>query len=350
MSHAAPVVNIWLPYVVAGTGSDVFTKVLAEALQARGHGVEVTPIAHRWQYFPWRMATMRSKAPADVVVANSWNAFAFRASRAKLVVVEHLFVLDPALAPYKSLAQEAFHRSLVSHFVERSYRAADAVVALSGYARDRMRRRFPAHEPTVIYNGVDTEFFSPARDRAPLDGRRVRLLFVGNPTRRKGADLLPQIMRALGPGFELHYTCRRSDGDPFAGEPNMEAVGRLDRVGTRDAYRKADLFVFPSRLEGLPLAVLEAMACGVPAVVSDAASLPEIVRTDVNGALCKVDDVCGMADAIRRLAADPALLARNSVGARRTAVERFSLPLMVAAYERLFSSIHSEAAGCGSRT
>jgi len=332
--------KIWFPYIYAGTGSDQFTKVLSEALRARGHEVIVSCFSHAWQYFPWRLFIEPVPAGTDIIVANSWNAFAFKRPKSKLVVVEHLFVLDPALGPYRSYAQSIFHNILVRYFVGSSYQAADKVVALSKYAWQRMVDVFPQLNPVIIRNGIDTDYFNPATDgKESLEGRKVRLLFVGNPTQRKGADLLPQIIRQLGQGFELYYTSGLHMEDTFRGISGMVPLGRLDRVGVKAAYRAADLFLFPSRLEGMPLAVMEALSCGTPAVVSDASSFPEMIQNSVNGRVCRKDDVCGMVDAIRDTVFDLHKLSLMGKAARESALEQFSLSRMVREYEQLLKSM-----------
>lgn len=333
--------KIWLPYVYAGTGSDVFTHTLGDALRKQGVEVVVTRFAHAWQYFPWRLRLARMPQGTDIVLANSWNAFVFARPNVPLVAVEHLFVLDPALAPYRSFAQGVFHNLFVRYYVWRSYRRADAVVALSDYARRIMTRIFPFCSPLVINNGIDTGFFTPASDTADSDKDKIRLLFIGNPSQRKGADLLPAIMRRLGPGYELAYTSGLKDADPFREVEGMVSLGKLDREGAREAYREADLLLFPSRLEGLPLVVMESLACGTPAIVVDATSLPEMVESGVTGHVAALDDVEGLADAIRRIASDRALLNDMRQAARKRAEERYSTEHMTARYMELFERLSS---------
>ncbi|MFN3594090.1 MAG: glycosyltransferase [Thiobacillaceae bacterium] len=73
-----------------------------------------------------------------------------------------------------------------------------------------------------------------------------------------------------------------------------------------EAYRQADALLFPSRIEGLPLTVIEAMACGLPVIAAKSASLPEVVAHGATGLLCPVDDVGAYVSAPRTLAGDAA--------------------------------------------
>lgn len=331
---------IWLPYVTAGTGTDVFTRTLAESLAERGHDVHVTPFRHWWQYAPWRLRLARVPAGTHIVLANSWNAFAFRRTGIPLVSVEHLLVLDPALKPYRTFAQATFHKTLVHLFERQSADQADAIVAVSAYTAHQLQQHLGVPAPKVIHNGIDTQFFQPPIRPASGSGiRPMRLLFVGTLSRRKGADLLPQIMQRLGPGFELRFTGGDGGNKLVRPGPGVIPIGHLDRKALRTAYQDADLLLFPTRLEGLGLVALEAMACGTPVVASRTGPLTEIVEDGINGRLCPVDDVKAFTDAIRQLRADPEQLSKMGTAARGTAETGFSIDRMTDEYVALFEQL-----------
>lgn len=332
--------QIWFPFVKSDTGSDTFTKSLAEAAEQRGHEVVMTPYAHWWQYFPWRLRFASVPAGTDVILANSWNAFAFNRSGPPVISVVHLLVLDHAFASYRSILQGAFHQTLVRWFEKRSASRASQTVAVSRYTAVQVRRIVGVENVKVILNGVDSEYFTPRhRTQSDLSRRPMRLLFVGSMSRRKGVDLLPSILGRLGAGYELSFTGGpRGDGS-FAEVSGLKALGRLDRSSTREAYRSADLLLFPSRLEGLPLVVLEAMACGLPVVASNAASLGEVVEDGVHGRLCETDNVESFVTAIRELKESPDLLEEMSRSARRHIEGSFSLDRMADEYMALFEDL-----------
>ena len=73
--------HVWMPLIRTGTGSEVYTHVLARRLRERGHRVTLDAVPHLFQYAPW-LAPVSVPADADVTLANSWNAAAF-ASPAK---------------------------------------------------------------------------------------------------------------------------------------------------------------------------------------------------------------------------------------------------------------------------
>jgi glycosyltransferase involved in cell wall biosynthesis len=195
---------------------------------------------------------------------------------------------------------------------------------------------------SIILNGIDTDFFCPADGDTRDDERAFRLLFVGNLTERKGADLLEPIMRKLGPGFELHYTLGLRTKDPLSTAPNMHPMGRLSAEELRQAYRDADALLFPTRLEGFGYAAAEAIACGTPVIATDCSAVPEVVQSGHTGVLCAADDIDGFARAAKMLSSDPALLHEMGQNARADALDRFSLTRMSAEYDQLLGTLVDE--------
>jgi alpha-maltose-1-phosphate synthase len=333
--------KVWLPYTQGGSGSDVFTRILAGGLLAAGHEAIEQAFKHHWQYFPWALKSVPPPSRTDCVIANSWNGFVFHRPPLPLITVEHLFVLDPALRPYRNFAQAIFHETLVRHFEKASMRVSDVQVAVSEYTANAHHGVLHGSMPQVIINGIDTDFFTPpptGHDR--LGNRPVRLLFVGNLTRRKGVDLIAPIMRELGAGFDLEYAVGRRTTVSLAAIPNAHVLGRLDQRSIREAYRRADLLLFPTRLEGLPLVAIEAMACATPVVATRTSSLPEVIDDGVTGRLCLQDNPAAFASAIRELAAQPDALVRMGGAARQAAVVRFGIRRMVDEYVALLSVAH----------
>jgi len=335
-----------MPYVRAGSGTDVFTHRLSQSLRELGANVRVTRLSHYYQYFPFLLKLVRVPDNVQVIVANSWNGFAFKRSGAKLVVVEHHCVLDPRYRPYRTLPQACYHEIFVRPFEWLSFRLADAVVAVSQYTAQSVESVFKGCHPRVIYNGIETDFFCPepeaGKGKARGEGRVCELLYVGNLSRRKGADLLPAIMDHLGEGFHLKYTEGLREENNFPSHPRMTPLKRLSNEALRQAYRDADLFLFPSRFEGFGYAPAEAMACGIPAVVTRASALPEVVNDDVTGRLCQPDEVSAFVRAVRELATDRARLLKMGQHARQSMVDRFSLPRMAEAYLHLFQELLKE--------
>ena len=329
--------KVWLPFVRSNCGTDLFTESLATALERRGVQALTQRFPQKYQYVPSLLRRIEAPRGTNIVLANTWNAFAFKRPGVKLVAVEHLLVHDPAYDEYKSRAQAAFHRVFVRRFELKGHRQADQIVAVSQYTANAYRDCFGTDAPRVILNGIDTDFFCPATQAAEgLDSRPFRLLFVGKLSRRKGFDLLPTIMSFLGGGFELSYTHGPSSADPFKNMSGFRRLGRLDSKRVREEMRRADLLLFPTRLEGAPLVVMEAMACQTPVVSSNVVSPPEIIEHGVTGVLCNINDAEGFSRAVRRLRDNPIETRRMGIAARKAIVERCSIDRMADEYLQLF--------------
>ncbi len=320
--------GVWFPAIRAGSGADVWTETLVAGLQDRGVRAEIAWLPHRAEYAPWTASIPPAPEWADVVHVNSWLPARFMSQRLPAVVTVHHCVHDPALSPYKSPAQEVYHRSWIRRVEASAIRRARIVTAVSAYTAVHTAALFGRDDMRMIHNGLDTHgAFVPSSTRDP----RVpfRLLYVGKWSRRKGVDLLAPIMRQLGERFELQFT-----GDPaHALYSNMHALERLTDVAALvRAYQQADALLLPSRLEGFGLVALEAMACGLPVIASRGSALVEVVDDMRSGLLCEVDAVDAFAAAARRLAADHQLWQAMRKGARQRVLDHFSRDRMIDAY------------------
>jgi glycosyltransferase involved in cell wall biosynthesis len=217
-------------------------------------------------------------------------------------------------------------------------RRADVVVSVSAAAARALRRY--GIESTVVYSAVpDPGPVEPAPDGGPLV-----VGTLGTVSRRKGSDLFVAAARRVQErrnGIEF-----RIAGEPVVGGERSWAeqvlVGAA-RSGIRHAGRVepfAELpgwhvFVLPSRMDPCPLALLEAMAVGLPVVATSVGGIPEQVGTD-GGVLVAPEDVDGLADAVLRLAASPELRARLGAAGRERARSLFSLETQASALDRVY--------------
>jgi glycosyltransferase involved in cell wall biosynthesis len=289
----------------------------------------------------------------DIIQGRSRIAFALRAPGRPLVTTVHHLTTDPQLQPYSSLAQRVFYRLVESRYDGWSIREADAVVCVSRYTQRQVEQTYGRRDTVLVFDGIDTDVFVPtpglARrdDGLPPSDARVRLLFVGNRTRRKGFDLLPKIMDRLPDDYVLYYTGGFQVSDLATPHPRMISIGSPDRAGLVAAYQSCDILVFPSRLEGFGIAPAEALACGRPVVTTDASALPEVVDHGWNGFLCPRDDVAAYAARVRELGEDRALRARFGEHGRAKIVGAFGYDQLagglIAVYERLLRTVVSRA-------
>lgn len=245
---------------------------------------------------------------------------------------------------------DAFHR-LLAPFTRKMWRDAAAVTANSAGLATLARAFAPDVAVDVIHNGVDATLFHPAVGAAePSGDRPVRLLAVGRLTAQKGVDVLldalarpestqPELAR---PGLKRAVLDVVGDGD-WRGRLEAQAdrlglAGRVNFLGWRDrdalaaVYRGADVFVLPSRDEGMPNVLLEAMASGLPAAASRVAGAEDLVAEGETGFLVPPEDPDALAAALKRLVDDAALRRAMGARARARAENLFSWRAAAAAY------------------
>lgn len=332
--------NVWLPALRVGSGTDTFTERLAAGLRRQGVGVRLQWFPASWEYRP-RWQPVLPPADCDLLHANSWHAELFGGDLPRVSTV-HLCVHDLLAAPFRSPAQALYHRTWIRRREARALHRSRAVTAVSHYTRRATLRAFGSAleaRLTTIHNWVDTACFAPTS--VPRQAGPFRLVFVGNPMTRKGFDLLPSLLRRLGSGFELLYTEGRASGRSLWRLPeNMRAVPWIDQESAMaELYRRCDALLFPSRLEGFGYAALEAQACGLPVVAFASSSIPEIVVDGESGLLAAADDLDGLELRCRALRDDPVLYRRLSAAARQRAVSAFAEPMLVARYLAVYEAV-----------
>ena len=335
--------HVWLPTVRGNSGSDVFTRRLAAGLPRHGVDATLTWFDTRFELAPWLAGWGGPPRGADLVHANTWVAWAFRESGLPLVATEHQGAYGHRLRPLAGRLRRLYYRHLVTTRVARSCRVADAVTAVSASAARDLRLSLGLDRVLAIDNWIDTGFFRPSP--RPRRGGPFRLLFVGTPVWAKGGDLLAPLMRALGDGFELHYTSGLKDRTLAEDLPNLHCIGVLrSDEALRAAYQAADALLFPTRAEAFGLVALEAMACGLPVIASDLPSQRDLLRGGA-GLLCRPGDVADFADACRRLAEDADLSLATGRAARKRAVERYDETAVLPRYVSLYRSLVRAGAG-----
>jgi glycosyltransferase involved in cell wall biosynthesis len=281
----------------------------------------------------------------DITQGRSRVGFALRAPGRPLVTTVHHLTTDPELQPYSSLGQRVFYRLVERRYDERSIRAADGVVCVSRFTQRQVAETYGVTDTTLIFDGIDMDVFVPTPDLArrddglPACDARVRLLFVGNRTRRKGFDLLPKIMDRLPADYVLFYTGGFQGRATAPPHPRMIPIGSPDRDALVAAYQSCDILLFPSRLEGFGIAAAEALACGRPVVTTNASALPEVVDDKQNGFLCRRNDVAGYAERVRELGEDAALRRRFGEHGRAKVVRSFGYDQLGQGFVKLYESL-----------
>jgi glycosyltransferase involved in cell wall biosynthesis len=231
----------------------------------------------------------------------------------------------------------------VRRLIRWTFAGAALVIALSEEWRERVLRICPAARVEVLPNAVALPGLERVRR---LDRREPTLLLLGELCRRKGVyDLIPAAARLAGEFPHLKLVCA-GPGERAPARELAAACGIGGQVfcpGWLEGERKraelagATAFVLPSYAEGMPMALLEAMAWGLPVVATPVGGVPQVVTDGVNGLLVAPGDIEGLVTALGRLLRDPALRERLGRAARGTIEARFSVE---SAVERLCGIYH----------
>ncbi len=182
----------------------------------------------------------------------------------------------------------------------------------------------------MAYNLVDTQVYCPGTKPRTLDDRKFKLLFVGALGRRKQPHLVIEVcanLRSLGIDATLTLVGPFEDAE-YEGHLRqlIERLGVktfVNIVGMTDYplphYQQASVFLLPSRSEGMPGALSEAMACGLPVVVSSIGAMPEVVESAQCGLVVKEYDSDLWARVLEGMYRRPDLMHKMSAGGRRFA-------------------------------
>jgi glycosyltransferase involved in cell wall biosynthesis len=239
-----------------------------------------------------------------------------------------------------------------------AFRAAARYMSVSaGLRQSYLDAGLPADRIEQVGNGIDTDEFSPAtadekrrlRRSLGLDADRPLILFVGFFSHDKQPRVLfdawLRLREVHGVDASLVFVgATKSDyyevDESLAGSMrhDADARGLGDRLtftgslhDVHEYFRLADVFVLPSRREGLPVALMEAMSCGLPCVASRLPGATDALVTDgVSGLLVPPGDVAAFADAVRKMLSDPEAAGRMGSAARAVVIERFSAKTIAA--------------------
>ncbi len=226
---------------------------------------------------------------------------------------------------------------------------AARVVALSEHMAGEIRGWMgDAARVEVLYNPVDTRRFRPAP--RPAD-RPPTLLFMGRIEARKGVwdllEALPAVLAAV-PGARARF-CGDGERERLLAEARrlgiadrVEAPGWLSGDAALEAWASADLLCLPSYHEGLPMSILEAMACGLPVVATPIAGVPEAVVEGRTGHLVPPGDREALAERLVALLGDPERRAAFGREARRRAETVFDAEVVVGRLVELWRAVARE--------
>lgn len=237
--------------------------------------------------------------------------------------------------------------------LDEKIRGARFVVTISEYNRRLLASRDPqqADKIVVVHCGIDPDVFRPEPRSA---NELFTLVCTASLEEKKGHPYLIEacaMLRERGVPFRCLLIGDGPDRadiqrmiDRFGLAEQVTLLGARPRADVVRALASADTFVLPSvttsngRQEGIPVALMEAMAMGKPVVATRISGIPELVDHDLNGLLVPERDAVALADALERLATDPALCQRLAHAGRAKVASEFNLRRSAESLRGLFSN------------
>ena len=322
---------------------------MADWLAEAGVRVTVLGVRGKWDVGKlWRLTGLLRDERIDLLHTHLFHADLAGRPAARSASVPHLVhtvhVAEMRFRPW----QFAMARFLADW--------CDRIICVSDSVRRRHARKsgLPGWRYTVIPNGIDAEAYArddkvraALRRQWGLGADELLLVFVGRLNRQKGVDTLLGAMSHLaargcprkiviagdGPmrGMVENWT-RHGEGGHAC-----RLLGFVDNV--RDVLSAADIFVLPSRWEGLPLAGAEAMAAGLPVVATRVSGLCDIIADGQTGLLVEPDNIVALAGAVERLCGDADERVRLGQAGRGAIGRMCGIDANIAAHEVLYEQV-----------
>lgn len=300
-----------------------------------------------WSLIGWIRDIIRTEK-IDVVHAHQYPAFfsavpaAFLAGRTKVIYTEH-GRLFPDVPHWKRRLVNPLLAAMTNHLVSISSSTATAMADIDNVPRNRIK---------IINNGVDFSRMNPPVDIAEKKrelGIGESCKVIGTAARLEAIKNIPMMLRT----FKLVHSVLPDSCLMIAGDGSQSGnlkvlandLGIQDSVkfiGLRfdmpEIYRLMDVFLLTSFTEGISVTLIEAMASGVPGVVTDVGGNPEVVSDGVSGYLVPFDADALLAERVVALLSEPSLAEQMGSRARKRAVEHFSFDTMMTSYGSLYNN------------
>jgi glycosyltransferase involved in cell wall biosynthesis len=238
-------------------------------------------------------------------------------------------------------------------FVRRICRWADRVVAISSETAREIRQLVDVPVEVIPYT---TPFPPPrnaaARTLASGDGRRLTILFVGRLVELKGLAYLIEAVGRLGGRVPARIVAigigpQRDRLEALARDRKVDVDFRnkVPDAELHQAFLTSDVLVLPSIIdargdtEGLGVVLLDAMSYGIPAIASRVGGIPDIIQDGVSGLLVPPADPLALANAIERVAGDPALAKRLADAGRARLRTHFSWDVITQKWDAVYRTV-----------
>lgn len=273
----------------------------------------------------------------DIIHSHGYKADLY--SRLALDRTRHVKIATVHNWPTKTLKMRAY--ASLDKFALRSF---TRIVAVSdAVAQELVRSGVPFHKITLIENGVDPTVFRNGTDRirAELNLQNVPVIgYVGRLAPEKGLDVLLNSIPGIIKHCPVVHVILVGDG-PLRNQlvelaQTLEIGSRVKFLGVRrdmaDIYRAIDILVLPSRDEGLPMTILEALAAGKAVVASSVGQIPHVIHNYETGLLVQPDSRQQLTDVIVELLRFPQLMDKLSLQGQQLVDREFTAETMAKKY------------------
>ena len=363
-------VGIILPYLKAG-GTERQALYIARHLRASGHQVVLIVAEERGEflskvdietvslnvpfakgYIPfllYRLIGVVTDRDFDLLLSRAWNTNMINAAAGLLTGVPYaLFLSGPTHRNGQSrvkLVIEGFLLRRASRILSVSKAAKENCIQAYGVSPSRVK---------VVHNGIEIGEIRRQSEKESEDASRfqkedVNVVFVGRVNRRKGLDVLLRAIHRVEdtvPSVKL-WVVGPGEISPYQDlAVELGVAERVEFLGGKEnpfpEMKQADLFVLPSRSEGFPNVLLEAMALGKPVLAADCETGPDEILNGENGRLFPVEDHRALAQHIRELVADDQEREEMGTNGQETVRQHFRLSTQLDKMEEILSRAASE--------
>jgi glycosyltransferase involved in cell wall biosynthesis len=333
-------------------------RQLADYLEEHGHRATIVSpedfpllrtIAARWypMLYPLEIARWLSRRGKDydLVLFHSYSGWLVQTFRNCIAAWKQLHPITffHGLEPihYESLKSECeraqkplsirfrlMHGAIIPRLIRLGCIRSDRVICLNSQEAAYLKRGRWGQNGAIarVANGVPQEFF--VKRSYATDSRR--LLFVGQWVARKGVSYLVNAFTTIArqvPGIELRCVGTMTDEQsvvhdfPADIRSRVSVRCRIPREELVAEYAAADIFLFPTLFEGFSIALIEAMAAGLPIVTTSVGAAPDLLHSGSNAILVPLRDSHALSSAIHRLLGDRELCKRLGRQAQATAAQ-----------------------------
>jgi glycosyltransferase involved in cell wall biosynthesis len=293
----------------------------------------------------FRLSTRFRRSGVDVVHCHNFAPLLYGSVAGKLARAAVVYTMHGPEAAERYDYARMKRMRLIDHAVAVSEHVCERAIAAGRFGRAHL---------TTIYNGVDVDRYgiggsdvrARVRRELGLDDSARAIGVVARLTHEKDHDTLLDAFAALGERHPEATLLIVGDGERRgAMEERVRGLGiggRVTFLGTRsdvpELLSALDVFVLPSRIEGLGITLMEAMAAGLATVATAVGGIPEVVDTDT-GRIVPPGDAPAMAEAMAWLLDHPAEARRMGAAGRTKVLRDFTVESMVERYETLYDRL-----------